>query len=79
MMNDEEFCFQVDAHSDFIPNWDETLMTMWGSVGNEYAVLSTAVPDVSVLIGSTLNSDSQQVPHVCQATFDSRLVFCVDI
>ncbi len=72
LMKNEEFCMQVDAHTDFVKDWDEEVTTMWASVDNEYAVLSSALPDVSVL-GKNLD---EQVPHVCQATFDSRLVLC---
>lgn len=74
MIQNEEFCMQVDAHSDFVQDWDLTLSTMWGSIGNEYAVLSSAAPDVAVLKQSDLNGADQQVPHLCQATFDSRFV-----
>eukprot|EP01034_Spumella_vulgaris_P034187 gene34187-42150_t len=62
---------QVDAHSDFVQDWDVTLTAMWGSVDNEYAVLSSALPDVAVLKNSDLNGEDQQVPHLCQAAFDS--------
>ena len=49
MMKDEEFCMQIDSHSDVLPQWDTALTNMWGSIDNEYAVLSTAVPDLSTL------------------------------
>ena len=49
LMKDEEFCMQIDSHSDVSPQWDAGLTSMWGSIGNEYAVLSTAVPDLSTL------------------------------
>jgi hypothetical protein len=76
LIQNEEFCMQTDAHSDFIQDWDLALTSMWGSINNEYAVLSSAVPDVSVLKNNDLNGRDQQVPHLCQATFDSRLVLC---
>lgn len=63
---------QLDAHSDVIQDWDVELTSMWGGIGNEYAVLSSAVPDVAVLRDRNLNGPDQQVPHLCQATFDSR-------
>lgn len=69
MIEDEEFCMQVDSHSDFISNWDTTLTRMWGSIENEYAVISTAPVDLSVLRN---NANSEVLPHLCQATFDAR-------
>lgn len=70
MMNDEEFCMQVDSHSDFIQNWDVHALTMWGSIQNEYAVLSTMPPDVTTL-GKNIN-DHWEVPHVCAATINDK-------
>eukprot|EP01036_Dinobryon_divergens_P029870 gene29870-39036_t len=72
LIKNQEFCMQVDAHSDFIQNWDVEVASMWGSTNNEYAVLSTIPPDVSLLSKSGLNGPNQAVPHLCQATFDSR-------
>ena len=65
-MKNEEFCLQVDSHSDFINNWDDTLMSTWGSIGNEYAILSTQPVDISLLSEVT-----KEVPHVCAATFNT--------
>jgi hypothetical protein len=58
---------QLDSHSDVLPGWDNALAAMWGAAGNEYAVLSTAVPDLSTL-GQNVN-DRWEVPHLCQAGF----------
>lgn len=68
----EEFCLQIDAHSDFAPGWDVLLTDMWAATGNEYAVLSGIPVDVAVLARSSLNNENQQVPHLCQATVDDR-------
>jgi len=70
MMNDEEFCMQVDAHSDFVKDWDVQVLSMWGAVKNEYAVLSTMPPDVTTL-GKNVN-DHWEVPHVCAATVNEK-------
>lgn len=69
MIENEEFCMQVDSHSDFVSNWDTTLSSMWGSIGNEYAVISSAPVDLAALRD---NANSEVVPHLCQATFDAR-------
>lgn len=68
----EEFCLQIDAHSDFAPHWDVLLTEMWGATDNEYAVISGVPVDVAVLARNTLNNEDQQVPHLCQATVDDR-------
>ena len=56
--------------SDVVLHWDEALTQMWGSIDNEYAVLSTAAPDVSTLSQNV--NDRWEVPHLCQAGFASR-------
>lgn len=40
---DDKFCLDIDAHMDFRPNWDTTMVDDWVSTGNEFAVL-TAYP-----------------------------------
>lgn len=66
-LQDEDFCMQIDSHSDVIKDWDSALTAMWGSIDNEYAVLSTTPPDISSL-GKNVNN-RWEVPHLCQATF----------
>ena len=61
---------QIDSHVDVVKGWDVELISMWTSVGNEYAVLSTVPPDLPQLGKSTL--DHIEVPHLCQATFTDR-------
>lgn len=68
----EEFCMQVDAHCDFAPHWDTLQTQMWGSVQNEYAVLSSTPADIAVLRRPSLNNEDQVVPHLCQAKVDDR-------
>ncbi len=63
---------QVDAHSDFAPHWDTLQTQMWGSVQNEYAVLSSTPADIAVLRRPSLNNEDQVVPHLCQAKVDER-------
>lgn len=51
-------------------NWDAEITSMWGGINNEYAVLSTAAPDISSI---SMNVNSRwEVPHVCQAGFADR-------
>ena len=72
LKQNEEFCMQIDAHSDFAPHWDTLQTSMWGSVQNEFAVLASTPADVGVLKRPSLNGEDQQVPHLCQARVDER-------
>ncbi len=71
LIRDEEFCLQLDTHSDFITGWDEELLDMWSGVKNEYAILSTRPPDISVL-SNTEYLHQTRVPVLCQATIDAK-------
>lgn len=53
-----------------VPHWDTAITAMWGSIDNEYAVLSTAAPDISTLSQNV--NDRWEVPHVCQAGISPR-------
>lgn len=60
----DEFCLNIDAHVDFVDQWDVELFSQWYNTHNEYAVLSSVLPDVS----SMHNEDylqSKTVPHLC--------------
>lgn len=67
LINDEEFCLQIDAHTDFIKDWDIEMTNMWGSINNEYAILSTVPPNID-----ELSENKDEVPHLCEAFFDKE-------
>ena len=46
------------------------MLSMWGSIDNEYAILSTTPDDISNL-GKNVNN-RREVPHVCAATFTKK-------
>ena len=64
LLEDEEFCLQVDAHSKFAKNWDTVAMDEWGKTANEYAIISSVPPDVK-----TIDKSVGEMNHICQATF----------
>ena len=71
LIDKEEFCMSVDAHVDVAQDWDVQLTAMWAQAGNEYAVLSSALPDVAALQELQHNNgqgDWGTVAHLCQAT-----------
>ncbi|KAF0717266.1 Aste57867_2393 [Aphanomyces stellatus] len=41
LIQDEEFCLQIDAHSKFLDHWDTELVRDWSRAQNEMAVLTT--------------------------------------
>ncbi|CAK4238704.1 unnamed protein product [Aphanomyces euteiches] len=69
MIEDEEFCLQLDAHSVFTNDWDIGLVSDWKTTHNEMAVLSTYIHDLRDFIhedGS--NKAPYHLPHNCQTT-----------
>ncbi|RLN47105.1 hypothetical protein BBJ29_008560 [Phytophthora kernoviae] len=67
LVNDEEFCLQVDGHSVFTNNWDENVLTDWKSVDNEMAVL-TMYPHnthASMIKENGDNNIINSIPHLC--------------
>ena len=61
---------QIDAHTDFLEDWDVKSLNQWGAIDNEYAVLSTQLADVSLMKSLLQAADTSEVavPHLCQAT-----------
>jgi hypothetical protein len=64
MLQDEEFCLQVDSHSIFKPHWDDRILKMWMSVNNEYAVLTSYVHDLAQYYDSYIYA-----PIVCKTVW----------
>ena len=64
LLGDQDFCMQVDAHSDFVQNWDVDAITTWRKLDNEYGVLSTKPPSPSALRATP---SSTEIDHLCQA------------
>lgn len=46
IVGNEEFCLQIDAHTNFVPFWDEMAKEEWRRTGNEFAIISTAPANV---------------------------------
>lgn len=41
LLGNEEFCFQIDSHCQFVPHWDEKLKQEWAATKNEFGIIST--------------------------------------
>ncbi|KAF0690750.1 Aste57867_17869 [Aphanomyces stellatus] len=63
-IQDEEFCLTVDAHMQFLPNWDIELVKDWARADNEMAVLSTYPPGYDK-IGPNLTVPAADNAHLC--------------
>jgi hypothetical protein len=64
---DDGFCLQIDSHMLVAPGWDAALSTMWAQTKNEFAVLTTYVPNLDEL-GRNMNGRFE-VPIVCRLGF----------
>jgi hypothetical protein len=67
----QDHCLSIDSHMDFEQQFDESLVNMWDTAGNEYAMLSTYVADIEQL-GVNLNG-KHEVPHLCMVSFTSSV------
>lgn len=47
ILGNEEFCLQIDAHSEFVKDWDEKLKHEWAATGNEFGIISTVPPAIA--------------------------------
>jgi len=65
LLQDEDFCLQIDAHTIFKKGWDRDLLREWGLTNNEFAVLSTYPTNYKDL-GKNSNKH-WEMPHICGA------------
>ncbi|KAK3280115.1 hypothetical protein CYMTET_12037 [Cymbomonas tetramitiformis] len=63
----DDFCVQIDAHTDVVQDWDVLTLREWGAIGNEYAVISTYPTNIHDLGKNTQNQ--WMMPHLCDASF----------
>jgi len=74
LIQDEEFCLELDAHSILLPSWDTKIIADWARADNEMAVLSTYIEGLEHMQsdGKT-HVQEDQSPHLCRAPMDSKL------
>ncbi|KAG7377692.1 hypothetical protein PHYPSEUDO_011145 [Phytophthora pseudosyringae] len=66
LIQQEEFCLQLDGHSIFTNLWDENLLAEWKRVNNEMAVLSTYLHHLHDFVKENGdNALSASLPHLC--------------
>ncbi|KAF0718056.1 Aste57867_1934 [Aphanomyces stellatus] len=64
LIRDEEFCLEIDAHSQFLPDWDVAIVDEWKRTENEMAVLTTYPLDYQ-FIGHGLARSDYVASHLC--------------
>ena len=66
LLRDQEFCLQVDAHTDFVQDWDVDAIATWRKLDNEYGILSGQPVGLDQLRAG--GAGAAEVDHLCQAT-----------
>jgi len=62
---EDDFCMQIDAHTDVVQDWDRKILDQWGSVDNEYAILTSYPTNVHDL-GHNSNRH-WEMPILCKS------------
>jgi hypothetical protein len=71
MYRGEYFAMQVDSHVRFVQNWDEDIISQWGSTKNEMAVLSTYLSDITNSIDSETHGSLREARSImCRAEYE---------
>jgi len=47
LLGNQEYCMQIDSHSDFVKNWDTVAKSEWKATNNEYGVISAKPANVN--------------------------------
>ena len=70
VLGNEEFCMQVDAHTEFAKDWDEMVLEEWRKASNEFAVITAVpAPTAEKEKHSIGGSDFKKVPRQCKIKF----------
>ncbi|KAL3914742.1 MAG: hypothetical protein SGILL_005975, partial [Bacillariaceae sp.] len=73
LLGNEEFCLQIDAHSQFVKDWDALLKNEWKSANNEFAILSHPPPATSEFDNNN-NNNAKSAPRGCAVEFLEVLI-----
>jgi hypothetical protein len=70
ILGNEEFCMQVDAHTDFAKGWDAMAVDQWKKTENEFAVLTNVpAPKDDKMNFEEGGSEATKVPRQCKIYF----------
>jgi hypothetical protein len=62
VLGNEEFCMQIDAHMEFVMDWDMKLKQEWANTGNEFGIISTVPTGLG-------DKGDVSVPRMCAVEF----------
>jgi hypothetical protein len=69
-LGNEEFCMQIDAHTDFIKDWDQVVKTEWRSTENEFGIISNVPADKAAKSSYDVGGELHRtVPRQCAIRF----------
>ena len=69
IVGDEEFCMQLDSHSDFTPGWDVEMVKEWLATRNEHGILTTYIAGFEQ---RPTGPNSVEVPHCCNVMWGAH-------
>lgn len=70
VLGNEEFCMQIDAHTEFVRGWDELVVAEWKKTENEFGILSNVPADKAKKDSYAEGSDKfTEVPRQCVVRF----------
>ena len=73
LLGNQEYCMQIDAHTDFAKSWDEHLKAEWKATHNEFAVISTVpYPTTAKSEAKPGASKGREVSRACQVRFNDN-------
>jgi hypothetical protein len=55
---------QIDAHTEFVKDWDEKLKQEWVNTANEFGIISTVPAGLG-------DKDASEVPRQCAVEFQN--------
>ena len=71
MYRGEYFTMQIDAHVDFIQNWDQLVIQQWKSAKNEMAVLTAYMSDITNSIDPISHKSKHEGrPIMCRSGYE---------
>ena len=51
---EDDFCMQIDAHTDVIKDWDLAMLKQWGDIENEYGVITSYPTNIHDLVRKSI-------------------------
>jgi Glycosyltransferase (GlcNAc) len=71
VLGNEEFCMQIDAHTEFALLWDELAMSEWKSINNEFGIISNVPAEKAAfsMHGADEAKKIKEVPRQCGIHF----------